>query len=84
MEGGELFDRIQRKGHFTERGKVRHSVQRVWCKYVVRGYVCVPVHMQEMMFLVWISYHCTCSYVWWLWCRVCRVSKMDCFMYTVL
>jgi hypothetical protein len=21
MEGGELFDRIQKKGHFTERGK---------------------------------------------------------------
>ena len=27
MEGGELFDRIQKKGHFTERGKaVRASV----------------------------------------------------------
>ena len=22
MEGGELFDRIQKKGHFTERGMI--------------------------------------------------------------
>jgi len=46
MEGGELFDRIQRKGHFTERGEIRHTLylyMYAWytctCTYGVYMYV---------------------------------------------
>ena len=28
MEGGELFDRIQKKGHFTERGMLKPGGRR--------------------------------------------------------
>ncbi len=34
MEGGELFDRIQRKGHFTERGEI-HTNEHVHCTVFV-------------------------------------------------
>ena len=68
MAGGELFDRIQRKGHFTERGKMPfiHVQCTCTCMYTVctmyivhvRAYVAV-----YSMCCVCILYtvHCVCS-----------------------
>ena len=63
MAGGELFDRIQKKGHFTERGEYSAYVHMYNVYMYFYMYTCIIyAHVQSVCMLIVPVKSCTVTF----------------------